>query len=373
MATHRALVLESFSEPLKLQTLPKPTAKTGEAVVKVVAAAIVVHTINILNGKLQYPLSLPLTPGGTAIGRIEEVGADAVNLEPGQLVLCDTFIKGRDNPDVSILLGMHNGGYPAAQKLMDGEWRHGAFAEYAKFPLENVFALNENRLTKELGYSITDLSILMRYMIPMGGMGAIDIGPGDTVIVAPASGKFGGGAVAVAIALGATVIAAARNGKALEELKTVPAFAETGRLRTVTLSGDVGQDCGALIAASGSPAGPDAYVDFSPAAAAKSTHILASILALRTNGRAVFMGGIGEPIQLPYGLIMFKCLKICGKYSYERSDTNRLIKMAEAGNLKLGSATGVKTTGEFGLEQGNEAVKAAADSPGFGTQVLLKP
>ena len=33
MATHRALVLESTSEPLKLQTLPKPTAKVGEVVV----------------------------------------------------------------------------------------------------------------------------------------------------------------------------------------------------------------------------------------------------------------------------------------------------------------------------------------------------
>ena len=31
--------------------------------------------------------------------------------------------------------------HPAAQRLMDGEWRNATYAEFAKFPLENVFAL----------------------------------------------------------------------------------------------------------------------------------------------------------------------------------------------------------------------------------------
>lgn len=42
-------------------------------------------------------------------------------------------------------------------KLIEGEWRDGTYAEYAKFPTENVFPLNEEILLGKLGYSIEDL------------------------------------------------------------------------------------------------------------------------------------------------------------------------------------------------------------------------
>ena len=51
-------------------------------------------------------------------------------------------------------MGLHGG---AAKGLMDGEWRDGSFAEYARFPLENVFALDEGRLFGELKYTVEDL------------------------------------------------------------------------------------------------------------------------------------------------------------------------------------------------------------------------
>jgi hypothetical protein len=36
-------------------------------------------------------------------------------------------------------------------KLMEGEWRNGSFAEYAKFPMENVFRLDEEILCVKMG------------------------------------------------------------------------------------------------------------------------------------------------------------------------------------------------------------------------------
>ena len=54
-------------------------------------------------------------------------------------------------------MGLHGG---AAMRLMEGEWRNGSFAEYAKFPLENVFVLDEDVLCGALGYSIEDLCAL---------------------------------------------------------------------------------------------------------------------------------------------------------------------------------------------------------------------
>lgn len=78
-------------------------------------------------------------------------------LNVGQLVFCDYTISARDDPNAAILMGMHGG---AAMKLMEGEWRNGSFAEYAKFPLENVFALSEELLCGKMGYSIEDLCSL---------------------------------------------------------------------------------------------------------------------------------------------------------------------------------------------------------------------
>ena len=371
MATHRALVLSSFDKPLSLETIARPKAGTGEVVVRILASSLLPYFQEVFNGSLQYPLSMPLIPGSNAIGRVEQVGPDAVSLQPGQLVYCNATVHGRDNPFVTILQGLHGGGYPAAQKLMDGEWRHGTFAEFAKFPLENVFPLNENLLTKTRGYSVADLSWLAGCLVPYGGLREIDVKPGDVVVVAPATGRFGGAAVTVALAMGATVIAAGRNKTSLDALSS--AFGGTGRIKTVVLSGDAEQDTQAFTAASGNANGPDAYVDFSPAAAAKSSHILAAIASLRTFGRVALMGGISEMIPIPYGLVMFKCLRLQGRFMCDRDHVNQLIKMVEAGNLKLGTDSGMKSLGPYGLDRIDEALKEAAAKANWGSHVILTP
>lgn len=154
MSTHQALVLTSTSTPLSLQTLPIPTAASGSVVVKVLGTYILPYISSVLNGKLPYHITLPLIPGASCIGRIHSLGPDAVSLQPGQLVYCDITIRARDDPDAAILMGLHGG---AAPKLMEGDWRDGCFSEYAKFPLENVFRLDEEALCKESGYTVEDL------------------------------------------------------------------------------------------------------------------------------------------------------------------------------------------------------------------------
>lgn len=154
MATHHALVLKSTSEPLSLDTRPIPTAVSGSVVVKVLGLSIVPYLHAILDGTLPYPITTPMVPGSSCIARIHSTGPDAVALTPGQLVYCDMTVRARDDPNLAILMGLHGG---AAMKLMEGEWRDGTYAEYAKFPTENVFPLNEEILFGKLGYSIEDL------------------------------------------------------------------------------------------------------------------------------------------------------------------------------------------------------------------------
>ena len=90
------------------------------------------------------------------------------------------------------------------------------------------------------------------------------------MIVAPATGKFGGGAVTTALTMSASVIACGRNAETLNTMST--SFSSTGRLSTALLTGDVATDTEVMISTSNNGSkGPDAYIHFYPAAVAKST------------------------------------------------------------------------------------------------------
>ncbi|KAL2863200.1 putative isopropanol dehydrogenase [Aspergillus lucknowensis] len=371
MATHKALVLHSHDKPLTLESVPRPTAGAGEAVVQILVANIVPYMAEVLNGTRPYPMSLPMTPGGDAIGRVVEVGPDAVKLTPGQLVFCDITIHGRDSATVTILFGLHGGGYPAAQKLMDGPWRNAAFAEYTTFPLENLHPLNESLLLDKMGYSLTDLSLIPVCAVPFGGLSEADIKPGEVVIIAPATGRYGGAAVAVALAMGATVVAAGRNADALKNLEKI--HASTGRLRTVVVTADSARNTGLFREAAGLPDGADAYLDFSPPTVPDSSLLTAGVGALRPFGRCIIQGGMLGKVELPYIEIMLKSLRLQGRFMYSRDQVMRLIQMVEAGLLPLGEKAGVTETQVFGLEEAGQALEAAAKLTGWGGNVCFKP
>ena len=77
-----------------------------------------------------------------------------------------------------------------------------------------------------------------------------------------------------------------------------------GRFHRVILTGDENTDTKAMIAASGNKGkGADAYIDFSPGIAAKDgipSYIESLLVALRSRGRAAFMGRIFRKVEIPY-------------------------------------------------------------------------
>lgn len=154
MVNHRALVLKSTSEPLLLDTRPIPSASTGSVVVKVLGLSVLPYMQSVINGSLHYLIRPPMVLGSSCIGRVHDVGSDATSLTPGQLVYCDMQVRARDDPNLAILMGLHGN---TAPKLMEGEWRDGSYAEYAKFPTENIFPLNEELLFEKFGYTVEDL------------------------------------------------------------------------------------------------------------------------------------------------------------------------------------------------------------------------
>ena len=200
------------------------------------------------------------------------MGPDATSLTVGTLVHVDCTIRGRDDGKAVFLSGIHEGYSDGSRVLMRGEWKDSTYAEYAKVPLETCEVMDEARLCGKLGYEVADLAYLMTFLVPYGGLRDVGLKAGETVIVSPATGTFGGAAVLLALAMGARVIAMGRNVEALEKIKK-----RSDRIDTVPISADVLKDSEAL--KSFGPA--DVFIDISPPAAAKSTHIKSGILALK--------------------------------------------------------------------------------------------
>jgi threonine dehydrogenase-like Zn-dependent dehydrogenase len=163
-------------------------------------------------------------------------------------------------------------------------------------------------------------------------------------------------------------VAAGRNREMLKKMEDV--FGATGRFESVVLGGDGEEDSKALSEKVGG-VGADAYLDFSPGTAAKSSHVVAALGALRGGGRAVFMGGIMGNIEIPYAMVMLKSLGIQGRFMYERRDVPRLIKMVESGMVKLGKEAGISNLGPYGLENVEEALSVAEANGSWGSQVVL--
>ena len=365
--TYTGLQIHSPSESPTLAKLPTPLPTTGTVVIKPLYAIIVQYSREIFaNGNPRgYKYPLPSVPGGTCIARVAAVPSDATSLKPGQLVYVELTVRARDDPNVKILLGFH-GISEAGNKLMEQDWRNGCWGELSTAPMEGVHVLDENALVGQLGYRIEELGTLSQLIVLYGGLADIGLRPGETVLIATATGSFGSAAVHVALSMGARVIAMGRNEAALAELKKL---AEPGRVEVVKISGDVQTDIDAL-----SKFGPlDVYFDISPAAASKSSHIKAGFASLKPGGRMSLMGGIRDNLELPYSQISFKNITIRGTFMNTTQQAKDLIKTVERGVLKVGTRAGQKVCGKFRLEDWERAFEAAAAEDGPGKSVYFIP
>ena len=350
--THLALVQHERHKPLLLETRPTPPCTPGSALLAPLASPILSYQPAIYNGKRNYPYPVPLAPGFSAIARVLAVGPDAVALKPGQLVYFDGFIRARDDPSVAILSGLSDVGEERAGRLMGGEWRDSTFAGVVKVPLENCFGLEEGVLCGAvgdggLGWSTEQLAWMVMPLVGYGGLRSIGLQAGETVIVAPATGGFGGAAALVAAAMGAKVVAMGRNEEALARLKEL-----SPRIRTAAISGDHEAEVKEL--AVFGPA--DALLDLSPPAAAQSTMLRSGIKSLRKGGRVSLMGGVFGDMALPLFDFVFKDLTMKGQWMYGPDIVRDFIKLLESGVMSLDH---VKVAGSFALAEWETAFEVA--------------
>jgi alcohol dehydrogenase len=381
----KAAILKTIGQPLTIEDIPEPEPGAGEVLVRVLAAPVLAYAQEVFTGQRHYPLLLPLAPGCGAVGIVEKTGPDATRLKHGQLVFCDPTVRSRDDaltPDI-MLQGWTAPG-KGAQKLQ-AHFRHGPFAEKMLLPLENAFSLEHVRSVDP-----AKLTWLNTLLVPYGGLLAAGLQPGQVIMVNGATGHFGSAAVAVALAMGAArVIAPGRNEQALSAL--VRQFGS--RVRPVLLTADEATDSNRFREATeGSSIKYSAY-SLSEAEAIHRKRFMEAaegpidclldllgpvhdaaptrrgILAVRSGGTAVLMGGVQAALDIPYNYIMRNNLVIRGQWMCPRHAPSLLVELISSGLLNL-EPFSVHT---FPLEQVNQAVQYAHDHGGAFRLTVLKP
>ncbi|OTB09359.1 hypothetical protein M426DRAFT_256491 [Hypoxylon sp. CI-4A] len=293
-----------------VETLPTPEVESGTILVKPLYSWIFNYSNQIYtNGNpRKYPIAFPIVGGTNAVGRVAAVPADAARV---------------------------------------------------KVPLENALPVDKAALQKH-GVSIRDLAFYPQLVVAYGGFRDVGLTAGETVLIAPATGNFGGGAVHVALAMGARVIAMGRNEEILAELKALA----PGRVETIVMSGSVETDKAAI-----AQYGPlDVVQDFTPPMVTNFAHLDAAILSLRPNGRVSLMGNAKRP---DCSTAVYMGLTIKGTLWYTRDQALAFIKMIETGTLKLGEKAGFTTKGIFKLEEWEAALECAATEAGAGKAVYF--
>jgi NADPH:quinone reductase-like Zn-dependent oxidoreductase len=184
----KAIVHTGYGPPevLQLKEVEKPTPKDDEVLIKVLAASVNDGDHSVVSGKPFLVRLIPggplkpkfKIPGGDVAGRIEAVGRDVKQFQPGDEVFGDL-----------------------------GGCGFGAFAEYVCAP-ENALALKPASTTFEEAAAVSQAALVALQGLRDKGQ----IQPGQKVLINGASGGVGAFAVQIAKSFGAEVTGVCSTG-----------------------------------------------------------------------------------------------------------------------------------------------------------------
>lgn len=369
---NQGLLLSSFSTPLELVERPIPRASSGTIVAKVLATLILPYIKKVHEGLVpQLNVPIPCIPQGCCIGRVHEVGPDAALLKPGDLIWYDGFIQARDDPTVFGLQGHLGGDTERNQAFVKGEWRDGCLQQYAKLQLENCIRLDEDRLMKQLGYTPAELSTFLLYETAAGAaLEAGNIRPGETVVIGPATGSFGGVTTQLALTLGANVIALGRSLKTLNAMKE--SLGNPERLQLLAMTGDVSKDAAAIRQLTPFGQGADLFNDWTPGWLPKPLFLDAGIQSLKIGGRVILSGSPQGPVEFDYNFVLHRNISIQGKLMCSRRYVAEVISMISNGFLKIGKLSGAQVK-EFEFLDHKAAIDYAEANSSMLNYTVLMP
>ncbi|HEY9565893.1 MAG TPA: NADPH:quinone oxidoreductase family protein [Nocardioides sp.] len=259
----RAVRCEAYGEPetLVLRELPDLTARPGQVVVDIHAAALNFPDVLTVADRYQVSTPVPFTPGSEFAGVVREVGDGVTEWSPGDRVL--------------------------------GARAVGAFAEQIAVSPADLRAVPDGLdLVHAAAFQVT-FSTAYHSLVTAGGLQ-----PGEWVVVLGASGGVGSATVDVAHRLGARVLAAASDLVRLELATRLGADAVID-YSTEDLKARIKEITGGGAALVVDPVGGE-YAE-------------QALRAIRWGGRFVSVGfAAGEVPRIPLNLVLLKNVTVRG-------------------------------------------------------------
>ncbi|MFL5097952.1 MAG: NADPH:quinone oxidoreductase family protein [Xanthobacteraceae bacterium] len=323
----KALLCTRLGGPddLEMRDVPDPSARAGEAVVRVEAAALNFFDTLLIAGKYQIKPELPFSPAAEFAGTVEAVGPGVTAVAPGDRVAGYTA-------------------YGAARERLAV-----AADQLVRLP-DNLDAARAAGLIVTYGtayYALKDRAQLRA---------------GETLAVLGASGGVGLAAIELGKIMGARVIACASTADKLD-------FARAhGADEVVNYAAD---DLRAALKRLGGEHGID--VVFDPVG---GPHSEAALRSLAWQGRFLVIGfATGDIPKLPLNLVLLKSCDVRGVYWGSWLARDGAAHRANMGELLAWCATGKLSAhvhAVYPLARGAEALHALQDRAVMG-KVVLRP
>lgn len=353
--THmRAAVLSGVGQPLRIESIPVPTPRDGEVLVKVHACGVCHTDLHVMKGEVAFPT--PCVLGHEISGRVASVGPGVVGFEPGDAVVssfimpcgeCYYCVRGQDDLCEKFFACNRLKG-----TLYDGEtrlWRDdgspvwmysmGGLAEYAVVPATDVFHLPPEVPMAEA--SILGCALFTAYGALRNGAG---LEGGESVAVI-ATGGVGSNIIQIARAFGALPIVAVDVSDAkLEAAKRL------GATHVVNSKTD---DPVARIQAITGGRGVDVAFE----ALGRPETFATALEVVRDGGRAVMVGiapkGVTAPIEITR--LVRRKIRVNGSYGGRtRTDMPAVVMLAQQGRVDVKAPI----TRRYRLEEAEEAYQA---------------
>lgn len=340
-------------EKFDLQDIPRPEARPGQALVKVMSTTICATDQKILAGQFAG-VKYPHTPGHEFSGEIVVVGPDVDEYQPGDRVGVEVHVGcGRCARCLEGLYQLcENYGRPDKGHAHIGFTVPGGLADYAVVPLKALHRLPDG-LSWDEGAFTDNIGIAL-YAVERGRLH-----PGESVVVI-GPGAFGALAVQVARAMGAGRVV--MLGTRPERLERMSGF---GADALVTGTGD---EAIAKVKDALGGKGADVVIEFAGSAEAARQ----AILMARRGGRVVLAGSTGlgkELCGVDLSSIVRGHLDICGSLANPKGISGRGLELVARGAVDVKPLI----THHFPLSAFSEAWDTFVERRGGAIRVMLHP
>ena len=309
-ATMRAAVFVGGGAPLEMRTVARPEPGPGEILVKVAACGVCHTDLHYLDHGVPTFQPPPVILGHEVSGVVAGVGAGVdASLVGGAVLLAPVTTCGSC---VACRSGREN---VCATQRMIGNSVDGGYAEYVVTAARDAFALPPELPLQESCVIADALTTAFHAVVRRAA-----VSPGERVAVIGCGG-LGLNVVQVAAMIGARVVAVDIDPAKLATARTLGAAAtvdarEADVPKRVRRETEGGADV--AIEAIGRPATQEI-----------------AVAALRTGGRAVFLGSSAEPMTLPGGRVMYRELSVIGTLGCRPVDFPIVLDLVRRGKLAV--------------------------------------